>query len=281
MWYFKGAMTDDSQAIRLVISRVEGVLLGPDGTLSPRTRAAVRCLADAGVGFTLITGRPPQRLQPLIEALELEAPLAALGGSVMVRRDLSAIVDYPMDRRGAETAIAALDASDVELWVYTADQWLVRSASSPRVDREAAIVGIDPVVVETFDTALPRVVRIVGVSDDPAVVIRTLREVQRRCGSGVLVTNEDPHTVVVADPYANAAEVAVAMADAFDVAVECVAAIGSGPADVPMLEQCGLGIAMGNASASVQKAARRVAPSNTDDGFAAAVEQFVLGAELV
>src|SRR5690606_39356085 len=133
MWYFKGAMTDDSRAIRLVISRVEGVLLGPDGTLSPRTGAAVRCLADAGVGFTLITGRPPQRLQPLIEALELEAPLAALGGSVMVRRDLSAIVDYPMDRRGAETAIAALDASDVELWVYTADQWLVRSASSPRV----------------------------------------------------------------------------------------------------------------------------------------------------
>ena len=274
-------MVDDSHDIRLVIASVEGTILAPDGTLTARTRAAVRRLADAGIAFTLVTSRPPERLRPLVDALELDAPMAALGGSVMVRPDLSAIVDYPIDRRGAETALAALAASGVDVWVYTADQWLVRSASGPRVDREAAIVGIDPVVVETFDTVLPRVVRIVGVSDDPAVVIRTLREVQRRCGSGVLVTSDDAHTVVISDPNGHSGEVVVAMADAFDVPIDHVAAIGSGPADVPMLTLCGLGVALGNARSDVRKSAARVAPSNADEGFATTVEQFVLGAELV
>ena len=38
----------------------------------------------------------------------------------------------------------------------------------------------------------------------------------------------------------------------------------------------GLSIAMGNASHAVQRAARRVTVSNEDEGFAAAVERFIL-----
>ncbi|MFC8256948.1 HAD family hydrolase [Streptomyces sp. NPDC057291] len=38
----------------------------------------------------------------------------------------------------------------------------------------------------------------------------------------------------------------------------------------------GLSIAMGNASHEVQRAARRVTASNEEEGFANAVEQFIL-----
>ena len=43
-----------------------------------------------------------------------------------------------------------------------------------------------------------------------------------------------------------------------------------------MFAHSGLSIAMGNASQEVQKAARRVTTSNEDEGFANAVERFVL-----
>ena len=39
----------------------------------------------------------------------------------------------------------------------------------------------------------------------------------------------------------------------------------------------GLSIAMGNASGEVKRAARRVTTSNEDEGFANAVERFILG----
>jgi hydroxymethylpyrimidine pyrophosphatase-like HAD family hydrolase len=44
-----------------------------------------------------------------------------------------------------------------------------------------------------------------------------------------------------------------------------------------MFERSGLSIAMGNASPEVQRAADLVTDSNRDDGFAAAIDRFILG----
>jgi hydroxymethylpyrimidine pyrophosphatase-like HAD family hydrolase len=49
------------------------------------------------------------------------------------------------------------------------------------------------------------------------------------------------------------------------------------PTDVLMFERSGVGIAMGNAKPDVQKAARDVTLSNEQEGFAVAVERFILG----
>ena len=49
------------------------------------------------------------------------------------------------------------------------------------------------------------------------------------------------------------------------------------PNDVLMFAHSGLSIAMGNASPEVQRAARRVTKSNEENGFAYAVDRFLLG----
>jgi len=46
-----------------------------------------------------------------------------------------------------------------------------------------------------------------------------------------------------------------------------------------MFKRSGFSIAMGNASPEVQRAADCVTDSNRDDGFANAVERFILGGE--
>jgi hydroxymethylpyrimidine pyrophosphatase-like HAD family hydrolase len=55
-----------------------------------------------------------------------------------------------------------------------------------------------------------------------------------------------------------------------------IATIGDMPNDVLMFALSGLSIAMGNASTEVQRAARRVTATNEQDGFAQAVERFIL-----
>jgi hydroxymethylpyrimidine pyrophosphatase-like HAD family hydrolase len=49
------------------------------------------------------------------------------------------------------------------------------------------------------------------------------------------------------------------------------------PNDVPMFERSGLSIAMGNASPEVQQQAQYVTTSYEEEGFANAVEWFILG----
>jgi hydroxymethylpyrimidine pyrophosphatase-like HAD family hydrolase len=48
------------------------------------------------------------------------------------------------------------------------------------------------------------------------------------------------------------------------------------PNDILMFAHSGLSIAMGNADMQVQRCARRVTASNEEEGFAKAMERFVL-----
>jgi hydroxymethylpyrimidine pyrophosphatase-like HAD family hydrolase len=48
------------------------------------------------------------------------------------------------------------------------------------------------------------------------------------------------------------------------------------PNDVLMFAHSGLSIAMGNASPEVKRCARRVTTSNSEEGFADAVDKFIL-----
>ena len=64
----------------------------------------------------------------------------------------------------------------------------------------------------------------------------------------------------------------------YDIDPAQIATIGDMPNDVLMFARSGLSIAMGNASPEVQRAARRVTTANSDDGFANAVERFVVPA---
>lgn len=52
-------------APRLVASDLDGTLLAPDGSVTPRTAAAWARLADIGIESVLVTARPPRWVDPL------------------------------------------------------------------------------------------------------------------------------------------------------------------------------------------------------------------------
>ena len=79
-------------------------------------------------------------------------------------------------------------------------------------------------------------------------------------------------------PDANKGCVVKYLSATYDVPTEQIATIGDMPNDVLMFAHSGLSIAMGNADREVQRAARRVTTSNEDEGFANAVERFILPA---
>ena len=80
----------------------------------------------------------------------------------------------------------------------------------------------------------------------------------------------------VTHPEANKGGVVEFLSRYLDIAPAEIATIGDMPSDVRMFEKSGLSIAMGNASAEVQAQANFVTLSNEEDGFAYAMDKFVL-----
>ena len=77
--------------ISLVLADVDGTLVTEDKVLTKRRAGAVQRLHDAGIRFAITSGRPPQGMAMLFDALELETPIAGFNGGLFVKRDLSII----------------------------------------------------------------------------------------------------------------------------------------------------------------------------------------------
>jgi hydroxymethylpyrimidine pyrophosphatase-like HAD family hydrolase len=179
-------MTADSRPdVRLVVADVDGTLVTPDTRLTPQTRAAVRLIIEAGIAFTITSGRPPLGMKMLIDDLQLREPITAFNGGLFVRPDLSVIRQRLVPREAVPVDIDILSKGMLDVWIYTDTDWRVRSRHAPHVDREEWTVKFPPTVVSTFDDVFDRVVKIVGVSDDLEAMTRCVTEVQQTCGHHV------------------------------------------------------------------------------------------------
>ena len=241
---------DVASDVRLVVADVDGTLVTPDKILTPRARAVVRTIIEAGIAFTITSGRPPLGMKTLIEELQLQDPITAFNGGLVVRPDLSVIREHLVPSEAAQAVIDMLTKRKLDVWVYGDKEWYVRSRHGPHVDREEWTVKFPPTVVSTYEGLLDRVVKIVGVSDDHEVMARCVTEVQRQFGQHVSAALSQPYYLDVTHPKANKGEVISALSALLAIPSAQIATIGDMPNDVLMFQRSGLSIAMGNASAT-------------------------------
>lgn len=264
------------EPIRLFLADVDGTLVTNDKVLTERAVAAVKKLKQAGVLFAVTSGRPPRGMSMLVEPLELTTPIAAFNGGVFVHPDMSVIEQRPVPDDVTPGVIELLEGQGVDVWVYRGADWFVRDAKAPHVDREAWTVKFEPKVVPDFSAVSNEVAKVVAVSDDYDKVQAAVDATRAKFGDHVSAARSQPYYGDVTNPHANKGGVAAYLSKTMAIPPAQIATIGDQPNDVLMFAHSGLSIAMGNASAEVQRAARRVTTSNEEEGFANAVERFVL-----
>ena len=264
--------------IRLLLADVDGTLVTQDKVLTDRAVAAVAELKRAGILFAITSGRPPRGMSMLIEPLDLATPIAAFNGGLLVDRDLEVIEQRVIPEHLVAPIIDLLASHHLGVWLYHGADWYVEDRQGPHVDREAWTVKFEPSVVDNYTGLVSEVAKLVGVSDDHDLVAAASSDPHDRFGDHVSAACSQPYYVDVTHPDANKGAVVKYLSDRYDIPSEQIATIGDMPNDVLMFAHSGLSIAMGNASSDVQRAARRVTSSNEQDGFANAVERFVLPA---
>ena len=263
-------------AIRLVLSDVDGTLVTPDKELTGASIEAVRRLGEAGIMFALTSGRPPRGMAMYVEPLRLSTPIAAFNGGMLVDHEMQVIEQHAIPGELVAETIALLESFALDVWVYRGADWLVRDPRGPHVERETFTVQFAPTPVESYDGLVGGVAKIVGVSDDHDAVARAAAAASERFGDSVSASRSQPYYVDVTHPLANKGSVVRWLAAHYGISSEAIATIGDMPNDVLMFAHSGLSIAMGNADREVQRAARRVAGTNDREGFAGAIERFVL-----
>jgi Cof subfamily protein (haloacid dehalogenase superfamily) len=262
-----------------VISDVDGTLVTDSKMLTVRTQAAVEELRANGIIFSIVSSRPPRGLRMLVKPLGITTPVAGFNGGVLATPDLAVISAHLLPVEIAHRAVDAFDARGVTVWIFSGQDWLVRHSDEPYVELEERTVAFPPRMVEDFGPALNSTAKIVGVSTDFEFLARCERDARAVLGDQASVARSQPYYLDVTHPLANKGVAFSEIAKVLDVPLTEIAAIGDGRNDVAMFERSGLSIAMGNASPEVQLAADFVTDSNSEDGFARAIERFILGGD--
>jgi hypothetical protein len=262
--------------IKLVIADVDGTLVTHDKVITPRAEQAVRSLQAAGVAFAITSGRPPKGMKRVADQLKMDEPVAAFNGGVFVNPDLSVIKENFLPSDVAKQIIDAIASHGLDVWLYTDHDWFIHKKDAPHVAREEWTVSFAPIVTESFDDKLSRVAKIVGVSDDYDLVARCEADVQQLAGSRASAARSQPYYLDVTHPKANKGEVVLYLSEFLKIPTDQIATIGDMPNDVLMFKKSGMSIAMGNAGPDVKRQATYVTDSNEQEGFAKAMESFIL-----
>jgi Cof subfamily protein (haloacid dehalogenase superfamily) len=266
------------EKIALLLADVDGTLVTKDKILTERAQKAVRTMQERGIAFAVTSGRPPKGMAMLIKPLAIRTPIAGFNGGLFVNADMSIIEGHTLDAAVAKQTALAIEEQGLDVWVYSGDDWLIRDPKAPHVDREQQTVQFPPKVVASFtDEAFAKAVKIVGISDDLDRVAACEKHVQKLLGKTASAARSQPYYLDVTNPEANKGSVVAYLSKKLGIPTGQIATIGDMPNDVLMFKPSGFSIAMGNASAEVQGEADAVTDSFEDEGFAKAVERFILG----
>jgi Cof subfamily protein (haloacid dehalogenase superfamily) len=263
-------------AIKLVLADVDGTLVTKDKILTERAQQRVRDLRKAGIAFAMTSGRPPKGMSMLLKPLDIDTPIAGFNGGQWVNPDLSIIEGHTLPRDIADKVVKMLTGQGLDVWVYSGADWLIHKLDAPHVAREEWTVKFPPKVTADFGDALNAAVKIVGCSDDLDKMQDVSKQVQAALGDSASAALSQPYYLDVTHPQANKGSVVDYLSTHLKIAPEAIATLGDQPNDVLMFRKSGMSIAMGNASKQVRDQATHVTESSEAEGFAIALERYIL-----
>lgn len=271
---------------------IDGTLLGPGGVLSERTIKAVHAAGEAGWLVTLATGRRWGSTKPVAEALGLQAPLITFNGALIREAQTGEILHYnPLHPETIAPFVNTLVARGLQPVLYedirTGEGFLTGPADydSEAIKGWFASLGAEygpPITRLTHEdlAQLDGTVRII-VYDD----IDRVRWVDSLAGelgftAHTIFYPVERYNALMAElthPDCTKAFAIAALAEHYGLTIAETIAVGDGPNDLEMIEQAGIGVAMGQSVPAILERATLTIGDHAHDGLAEFIERDLLG----
>jgi Cof subfamily protein (haloacid dehalogenase superfamily) len=258
--------------LRLAAIDLDGTLLRSDGTISQRSRTAIRAVRDAGIVVVIVTARGPGSIVELAQDAGIDGSAICSNGGLIVDLASGAVVrERLLETEMAMRLVHGLRerlpgivfAVEHEAFAHEPDfsAWGWEPPAGTRVGDAVDLLG---------DPATKLI--LLHADHEVEVVAAVAREL---AGTDATVVQSGGEAVEVTAVGVNKAAGLAEVAAGHGIDAAEVIAFGDYPNDVPMLAWAGRGVAVANAHAEVLAIADEVTASNDDDGVAIVLEQLV------
>lgn len=279
--------------IRAVFTDLDGTLLYEHKTISPASHRAIDQLQAAGIEVGFATGRPFQGIRNALRMVGLDTKegvsVVNTGSAIRNNRDGSLVDGRMVPHRDVEGLLRFAHAQEVLCAGYTDFEIVLLCQQKPKdepaavleafkacppLKREADILQM-PVRFVTLE-ALPEEIGRFTLLGEDAQIDHIQNILADEWRSDLLLVRNEGFSFEILHPEAGKDSCLQLYLQKRGWSMDEVVVIGDGDNDVAMLEAFPRSIAMGNATNKAKKAARWLTKRNEEEGFAYAMEQFVL-----
>ncbi len=270
------------ERVRLLACDVEGALLRSDFSLDERVVQACQRAQEAGCVVVLASGRPPQALQPVIDAIRITAPVIAFHGA-LIWNPVASKPQYHEALDGSLVHDIINLARTVEpalhIGIEVLDAWYTDRVDDALLRRSN--IAIPPDDIGPIDSHLQHPVSRLSLYGEPEQLERALPVLKQQywMTRRVALYCLQPTRVQILHPLADKSIALQRVAARVGAQRTQVMAIGDAVNDAGMIEWAGFGVAVANACEQVRHLADATVASNDQAGVAEAIEQYVLATQ--
>ncbi|MBP3683567.1 MAG: HAD family hydrolase [Oscillospiraceae bacterium] len=264
----------------IVFLDIDGTLLDSDHRVMPCTRDRLRYLHRRGVPVVLCSARPPKGVNLVAGQVGVQGPVACYNGGLVfdehstILRDVGIDISLAMEFK----RFAAEQFPELVVSAYLYNVWLAEDPQKPEILQEEEISQCMPLkgALEQVASAARHVHKLLCIGD--ASRIRALqKETQQRFPQLMALRSKSNYLEILPLESTKGSAVQVLL-EHYGLQPEQAVAFGDSDVDADMLQYCGFGVAMGNASRKAKEAADYVTASNDQEGVYIALNSLRLKA---
>jgi len=266
--------------VQLLALDLDDTLLDPNLNISPRNKAALRAVEQAGIKVVLASGRSVAAMERFAEELgHFEKPgymISDNGSTVTSTLPRALLVQHTLDRRLVTRLFDAFEVLDLPVQVYR-DRTILVTRDSVHTGRDVKLSGFERVVIPDLALRLDFEPTKLVIPGDPEVLRTALQLIRTTFGDRVNAFISKPYFLEVLPLQADKATALGYVASSLGIRAADVMAIGDAANDLGMIRYAGWGVAMANGIEEVRLAARIVSAFPHDrDGVADVIETYML-----
>ncbi len=260
--------------IKLVVTDIDGTILGDCNIFRPKVLETVRKLEEMNIPVVLATGRVYNGVWPAAEQLGLKTPIICSQGSIL-RQGNEILWKRPVEHNLVREIIEFLREKGVHTNLYNDDKILVEDENY--MDEYSTGRFVTYEVIDNFDDIkLGTVSKLLAITHDENEMQTLSKELKERYGNVLNIVRSHKYYLEITDIEASKGNALKHLADLWGIEQCEIFASGDQDNDIDLLLCAGVRVATEHASEGLKKVADYICAHPDCDGWADAVEKYVL-----
>lgn len=261
--------------IDTIVTDLDDTLLNGEGKISDYTLTVMRECLSLGIRVIPASGRTHASMYPFVTRLNTGLPYIACNGAELVNAEHKVISVINFDPDTAREISAFLEENGCYVQVYRDECFYYAQECEPakRYKQSSGMKGVAVGDLCGFiDFEVPKVLCV----NHSHEIERLYPIANARFAGRATFTMSKPYFLEAEPPGATKGEALVRLAAQIGIVPARTAVFGDSLNDMSMFAFTPHSVAMGNAREEVRRAAAHVCRSNTEDGMARFVEEYIL-----